>query len=97
MPIKIRKLALFIILAALMAILITSFAVAQTGGVFDLAWSTIDGGGGSSSGGSYALNGTSGQSDAAGLSGNGNFTLNSGFWQDEAVNNYVVFLPVVVR
>ena len=81
-----------------MAILITSFAVAQTGGVFELTWSTIDGGGGSSSGGSYALSGTSGQPDAGEFSSGGNFTLNGGFWQNAEVNyGYAVNLPLVIR
>jgi len=40
---------------------------------------TIDGGGGTSTGGIYALSGTIGQPDAGKLSG-GNFTLDGGFW-----------------
>ena len=42
-------------------------------------WFTIDGGGGSSSGGVYALSGTIGQPDAGTLSG-GTYTLEGGFW-----------------
>src|SRR5262245_6756382 len=42
-------------------------------------WFTIDGGGGTSSGGSYSLSGTIGQPDAGTLSG-GNYTLEGGFW-----------------
>lgn len=98
MSIKIRKVALFIILVALMFIMITSLAVAQTGGVFDLTWSTVDGGGGSSSGGGYALSGTIGQADAGSLSG-GNFTLNGGFWPNETTitTDYFVYLPTVIK
>ena len=46
---------------------------------FAIDWFTIDGGGGTSSGGSYTLSGTIGQPDAGRLSGGG-FTLDGGFW-----------------
>ncbi len=52
---------------------------AQSGGTFDLGWSTIGGGGGTSRGGRFALSGTIGQPDAGTLSG-GNFELEGGFW-----------------
>jgi hypothetical protein len=48
-------------------------------GPFALPWSTIDGGGGSSSGGSFSLAGTIGQPDAGNLLG-GPFTLLGGYW-----------------
>ena len=57
-----------------------SSLLAQTGGGYDLAWWTTDGGGGSLSiGGGYQLGGTTGQPDAGALSGGG-FTLTGGFW-----------------
>jgi hypothetical protein len=46
---------------------------------YKIDWYTIDGGGGSSSGGAYALSGTIGQFDAGTLAG-GSFTLVGGFW-----------------
>ncbi len=52
---------------------------AQSGGQFDLSWSTIAGGGGTSRGGQFALNGTSGQPGAGLLTG-GSFRLEGGFW-----------------
>lgn len=56
-------------------------ARAQSGGPFDLSWSTIDGGGGTSVGGQFAVTGTIGQPDAgvATLTG-GQFSLTGGFW-----------------
>ena len=48
-------------------------------GQYSLDWSTIDGGGGTSTGGVYAVTGTIGQPDAGAMSG-GNFTLEGGFW-----------------
>ena len=47
---------------------------------FDLSWHTVDGGGGTSSGGDFVLRGTIGQPDAGDLSG-GDFVLRGGFWQ----------------
>lgn len=54
-------------------------ALAQTGSQYELSWSTIDGGGGRSSGGRYVLTGTIGQADAA-YSAGGNYELLGGFW-----------------
>ena len=46
---------------------------------YAIDWFTIDGGGGTSSGGSYTLSGTIGQSDAGVMTG-GNYSLIGGFW-----------------
>ncbi len=54
-------------------------AHAQTGEDYILTWSTIDGGGGRSSGGPYTLTGTIGQPDAA-YSAGGDYELLGGFW-----------------
>jgi hypothetical protein len=53
-----------------------SSASAQT---YSIDWFTIDGGGGTSTGGVYSVSGTIGQPDAGHMSG-GNFTLDGGFW-----------------
>jgi len=46
---------------------------------YDLSWFTIDGGGGTSTGGVYSVSGTIGQPDAGHMTG-GNYTLDGGFW-----------------
>jgi hypothetical protein len=46
---------------------------------FSIDWYTIDGGGGTSTGGVYSVSGTIGQPDAGQMSG-GNFTIEGGFW-----------------
>jgi len=71
---------------------------AMLGASYDLAWNTIDGGGGMSSGGAYSLGGAIGQPDAGTLIG-GQYTLAGGFWQREtAVSGpYRVYLPLVLR
>jgi len=54
-------------------------APAQSGGPYDLTWSTIDGGGATAvTGGVYSLGGTAGQPDA-GLSTGGVYSLQGGF------------------
>src|SRR5258706_10473780 len=58
---------------------LNSVAYAQIGGPYDLRWNTIDGGGGTSTGGVYAVSGTIGQPDV-GTMGGGNYTLIGGFW-----------------
>jgi hypothetical protein len=55
-------------------------AGAQSGGPYDLTWSTVDGGGATfSSGGAYSVDGTIGQHDAGRLSGPP-YVLAGGFW-----------------
>jgi hypothetical protein len=56
--------------------LFTTLALAQT---YSIDWSTIDGGGGTSTGGVYSVSGSLGQPDAGTMSG-GNYTLDGGFW-----------------
>jgi hypothetical protein len=54
----------------------TVVAAAQN---YSIDWFTIDGGGGSSTGGVYAVSGTIGQPDAGVMSG-GPYSLTGGFW-----------------
>ena len=65
-------------LAVLIILLVSVSAMGQTGGQYELVWSTIDGGGGTSSGGPYTLTGTIGQPDAA-YSAGGDYELLGGF------------------
>jgi len=46
---------------------------------YSIDWFTVDGGGGTSTGGVYSLSGTIGQPDAGTMSG-GNYTIQGGFW-----------------
>ena len=63
----------------LMFPIILFLAVTSTIANYEIVWSTIDGGGGTSSGGSYTLSGTIGQPDAGEMSG-GDYVLTGGFW-----------------
>jgi len=51
----------------------------QPGMPYELTWSTIDCGGGTSSGGPYVLHGTIGQPEAGSCAG-GLYALTGGFW-----------------
>jgi len=75
----------------------TTIALAQSGGGYDLTWSTVDGGGYTwSEGGGYSLGGTVGQPDAGVLSGGG-YTLAGGFWGGGAATRYGIYLPLILR
>ena len=71
-------------------------ALAQTGGPYNLEWNTIDGGGGTVSGGIYSLSGTVGQADAAAVMTGGAYTLSGGFWAGASPGG-PVYLPMVRR
>ena len=47
---------------------------------YSIGWFKIAGGGGTSSGGNYAVSGTIGQADAGGPLTGGNYSLTGGFW-----------------
>jgi len=47
---------------------------------YAITWSTIDGGGGTSTGGVYSLSGTIGQPDAGVPMTNGQYSVTGGFW-----------------
>jgi hypothetical protein len=75
--------------------LIASTASAQTGGSYDLTWSTIDGGGTTLSGGGYTLAGTIGQPDVGPSLTGGDYNLVGGLWPGGAVE-YAIYLPVAL-
>jgi hypothetical protein len=97
---KVRKLETGGAIGAVLVLLLilAPFASAQSGGGYDLSWSTVDGGGWSfSEGGSYILGGTVGQPDAGLLQGGG-YSLAGGFWGGGAAALvHGVYLPLVVR
>ena len=63
-----------------LAISLCTFAVSSASAQsYSIDWFTIDGGGGTSTGGVYSVSGTIGQPDAGHMSG-GNFTIDGGFW-----------------
>lgn len=89
---------LIVPLAACLVLLAASAVLAQSGGDYTLTWSTVDGGGTSSTGGDYTVVGTAGQPDAGVMAG-GAYVLGGGFWGGGAVaepQSYL-YLPLVLR
>ena len=80
-----RRTALSVVLSALAIRL----AVAQ----YSVDWFTIDGGGNESTGATYSVTGTIGQSDAGTLSG-GSYSLIGGFW-GLADNSATITAPIL--
>ena len=66
-----------ICIAVALLVSTTTSALAQT---YSIDWFTIDGGGGTSTGGAYSLSGTIGQPDAGEPMTGGNYSLIGGFW-----------------
>ena len=83
----------------LIVLIISLSGIALTAGGYDLSWWTVDGGGGTSSGNGYTLNGTLGQPDAGTVATGGGYTLAGGFWHGGvAVSVQMkVFLPLTER
>lgn len=67
---------------------------------YNLSWWTVDGGGGTSTGGSYILNGTLGQPDAGTVASGGGYTLAGGFWHGGVAATPAemkVYLPMLTK
>jgi hypothetical protein len=90
----ITKHRLQVLFTLIVVLLLTSSALASSGGPYVLDWFTVDGGGGTSTGGVYSLSGTAGQADAGVLSG-GSYTLAGGFWKALGEALARLYLPVV--
>src|SRR5687768_7116072 len=88
-----RRLTLALLVAAILG---AGAALAQTGGGYDLTWSTIDGGGGSSAEGGYQLTGTLGQLDAGATLSGGAYSLSGGFWGGASMGGKV-YMPLLRR
>jgi len=91
-----------LILVALLLLLITIPVLSQSGGGYDLTWSTVDGGGVmSSGGGSYTLAGTIGQPDAGDEWTGGRYALWGGFWgaatAPPILPSHPIYLPLVSK
>jgi hypothetical protein len=91
---KTRQIVLVALLATALLVGAAAAAAAVNSG-YTLDWFTVDGGGGTSNGGSYALSGSSGQPEAGTLTGGG-YTLRGGFWGAAPAGNQL-YLPLVRR
>ena len=94
-----RKSLVILCVCIITGLLATAASAGALNG-YSLAWWTVDGGGGSTSAGaSYSLDGTIGQPDP-GVSSGGAFSLTGGLWNaHQAGNNGPLqfFLPIFTR
>jgi len=60
--------------------MLTSVLCPVASAQYAIDWSTVDGGGGTSTGGVYSVSGTIGQPDAGGPMTNGQYSVVGGFW-----------------
>ncbi len=95
------KLHTLVVLCFLLCLFAVLQVLAQSGGPFDLTWSTVDGGGATfSTAGSFSLGGTIGQPDAGGMAG-GDYTLAGGFWggrgHELVEQGQLIFMPLIFR
>jgi len=70
---------------ALGCVVLVTLACQASAQTYSIDWYTIDGGGGTSTGGVYSVSGTIGQPDAGALMTGGNYSLQGGFWAFEAL------------
>lgn len=77
-----------------------SLALAQSG-VPEIAWWTVDGGGGTASGGLYTVSGTIGQPEAGNRSSGGIYAVSGGVWGGlgaaSGQTSNTVFMPLIQR
>jgi hypothetical protein len=69
----------YILAIAILGMAVLAPSARAQGTNYSITWHTIAGGGGTSTGGIYAVSGTIGQSATATMSG-GNYSLTGGFW-----------------
>jgi hypothetical protein len=81
----------------LLTLLLTIVLAAAAGLQLDLDRWTVDGGGGTSRGGSYVLSGTAGQAEAGSQLSGAPYALSGGFWSAPSQQDTFVYLPLVLR
>jgi hypothetical protein len=94
------KRVLFVLL--MLALLGTAGVHAQSGGPYELAWGSIDAGGGAATGGAYTLATAIGQPEAGATQSGGGYSLNGGVVDagnsgGTPPGNLRIYLPLIVR
>jgi hypothetical protein len=102
---RVRRLLMVGVELGAVGLLCAGLVLAQGSG-FNLAWWSVDGGGGISAGGSLRLSGSSGQAEAAAAQAmtGGNYVLRGGFWSGALAGaapppsvRSVVHLPLLLK
>jgi hypothetical protein len=100
-----KKICSRLLLEVLLLLLVGAAGVyAQSGAGYDLSWSTVDGGGSTTTeGGGYTLMSTAGQPDAGPTLKGGGYSLTGGFWPGGVADSGTpsgpgtIYLPVVMK
>ncbi len=93
---RMKALLLALSVLLLLAVSVGAHAQATANTGYDLSWWTVDGGGGQSANGSYALGGTIAQPDAGPAPSSGGYALVGGFWSG-AQTPYHLYLPLMLK
>lgn len=87
-----------IVVLALIGVLFVTAVTMAGNSQFAINWWSVDGGGGTSTGGEYTVMGTIGQYDSHNTVSGGEYALNDGFWQPGVSGlQYQIYLPIIVR
>jgi hypothetical protein len=82
-------------------LLTSSLAVAQSGGEYELIWTSLDAGGGSMGAADYSLTSTIGQPEPGGSQSGGAYTLNGGVvdagFSGQTTAAHQINLPMIKR
>ena len=81
---RLRRRGIALLGTTLLSLAAAGVALSQSGGEYDLSWSKVTGGGGTSAGGSYLLTSSIGQPLAGQVQGSG-YVIESGFWGGAAM------------
>jgi hypothetical protein len=92
-----------LLVASIICLLVfVSVAQAQSGGGYELAWTSIDAGGGAMSGGAYSLTSNIGQPEPGVTQSGGGYSLNGGVVDAGASGGIApggqrVYVPLILR
>jgi hypothetical protein len=92
----IKKRMVFMVVGVLLVLLVGAALAAPN--TFSIPWWTVDGGGGTSQVGDFAVSSTIGQPDTSPLMSGGDFTIVGGYWGGGALlAQNQLYLPIVTR
>ena len=94
--------AKLILVVGILIMMLASVAQAQSGGGYELRWTSIDTGGGAMTGGAYSLTSTIGQPEPGATQNGGNYGLNGGVVDagksgQTTTGERRVYVPLILR
>ena len=91
-----------ILISVLVLLLASSLVLAQSGGAYELTWTSIDAGGGAMTGGAYSLVSSIGQPEAGATQSGGGYSLTGGVVDaggsgGATPDGQQVYVPLILR